>query len=77
MKKIKFHKRDLPSTMKFCKNCRFYVHHIPWERLEQCTIIRIVKWDYQKPWYEWNTNPSEQNAQNDCTGYKKKWWRIR
>ena len=75
MKKIKFYKRDLPPTMKFCKHCRFYVGEIPWERMEKCRIIRTVKWDYKRSWYEWNTKPTEANAKNNCTGYRKDWWR--
>ena len=75
MKEIKFYKRDLPSSMKFCKDCKFYVEEIPWERAEKCTIIRTVHWDYKGSWYEWKTIPAKSNAKNDCTGYKKKWWK--
>ena len=75
MKEVKFHKKDLPSSMLFCIDCKFYVEEIPWEKAEACKIIRIVKWDYEKSWYEWNVKPKKQNAQNDCAGYKKKWWK--
>lgn len=67
-------KKELSKKLKFCKDCKFYLMGIPWERQETCKAVRLVDYDHARCWYKYG-EPEKLNKNNTCKLYEQKWWK--